>query len=455
MRIFPPKIEITDNEGFDDKKDIFGRAQFGQGLANLFCISEDPLVVALDGPWGSGKSTFVKMLAGHLRQKGHPVIYFDAFANDYIDDAFLAIAGQVIALAQDTKAASTPAHEKFIKKAIKVGRVFIQSGAKIGVKAATLGALNAADIDELKSVTQDIASVTSGKADEYIESLLSHQREQAQDIEAFKQALTEVADTLAKVDQKADSPAPAPASLIFIIDELDRCKPTFALEILEKIKHVFSTCLVHFLLVGHFSQLENSVRFSYGPDIDARTYLDKFYNLIVHLPEGSSDHTRSCRKFLTYLKKHLRHDEDSFNFVENVANAKNLTLRTIERITSYISLSIAFTTSKKSTYFRPPPILAGLCVLKATNPSLFQKAKYNQLKLNDALQAFGIPEWEDEHAKAWVTQWWTFALKEDIDLRSDEWSSFGRGMWQYSIDRTDIVRLVANQVVDRMNIPQD
>jgi len=103
MRIFPPPLVIGENEGFDPQKDIFKRAEFGEGLANLVAAIDDPMVIAVDGPWGSGKTTFIKMWAGLLRNRHFPVIYFDAFENDYIGNAFIAIAGEVIALSQEKK----------------------------------------------------------------------------------------------------------------------------------------------------------------------------------------------------------------------------------------------------------------------------------------------------------------------------------------------------------------
>jgi len=75
-----------------------------------------------------------------------------AFAKRLIDDAFLAIAGEVIGLSQALKKERTPAHKKFLDKAARAGRAIIRSGTKIGVKAATLGALDAADITELNQL---------------------------------------------------------------------------------------------------------------------------------------------------------------------------------------------------------------------------------------------------------------------------------------------------------------
>src|SRR5690242_6307744 len=99
MRLFLPEIEIGETEGFTPEKDIFGRAVLGQRLINLIANVSDPLVVAVDAEWGSGKTVFLRMWAGELRKKSYPVIYFDAFQNDYSNDAFGAIAGEIVGLA--------------------------------------------------------------------------------------------------------------------------------------------------------------------------------------------------------------------------------------------------------------------------------------------------------------------------------------------------------------------
>ncbi len=456
MRIFPPKIDIADDEGFLPEKDIFKRAEFGDGLANLVAVIEDPMVIALDGQWGSGKTTFIKMWAGLLRKKGHPVIYFDAFANDYIDDAFLAIAGEVVSLSQKSKSASTPAHKKFLKGAARAGRAILRSGAKIGVKAATLGVLDAADLEDLKSVADDIADEVSAKSDEYIKALLSRHGNEKRSIEGFRKALSELVMTLSGKLRAAGTNDLDYLPLIFIVDELDRCKPPFALDLLEKIKHVFSVSGVHFVLVTHLAQLESYVHLSYGSNIDARTYLQKFYNLIVHLPgDAKYDHERVSRKFIEHLRQHLALDHEALGFIDSVARARGLSLRSLEKILSYMSLAIAFTTSKKMRYFRPPPILAGLCVLKALEPELFQKAKSNLLSLDEALTAFQLSRRPDSNEREWALKWWQYALDGDLDLRTAEWQQFQSGIRGYfNVDREDMIRFVANGVVDRMQIPE-
>ena len=63
MRLTPCEPVIPENEGFTKENDIFGYRDFADKLANLVQNISEPLVITLDGPWGSGKSVFVKHCA--------------------------------------------------------------------------------------------------------------------------------------------------------------------------------------------------------------------------------------------------------------------------------------------------------------------------------------------------------------------------------------------------------
>ncbi len=97
MKITIPELKIEETEGFT-KNDIFGRKDFGERLANLIENTDDSLVLALDSQWGEGKTTFIKMWKGHVehvRENKLKTIYFDAFANDYQKDPFLALISEI------------------------------------------------------------------------------------------------------------------------------------------------------------------------------------------------------------------------------------------------------------------------------------------------------------------------------------------------------------------------
>ncbi len=146
----------------------------GKGLTNLVSSVTDPLVIAVDGQWGSGKTTFLKMWAGELRKANFPVVWFDAFANDYVEDAFIAIASEIISLVEERKKARTAIGKRFIKKAVGAGRIVLRSSLKLGIRAATLGAVSATDLTETADA---IAGEASDLTDKYLGELLTKQNE--------------------------------------------------------------------------------------------------------------------------------------------------------------------------------------------------------------------------------------------------------------------------------------
>lgn len=198
MRFLPKAPDIGRNTGFLSEIDIFQRKPFGIGLTNVLSQSEDSLILVLDSRWGSGKTTFVKMWAGHLRNEGYPVIYYDAFANDYMADAFTAIAGEVLELASEKLGKEAPPYQGLLKRATSAGKVLLRSGAKVGVKAATLGALSSNDLNDLKSIPEDIANEASSLTDSYICSLLDRHSAEKATIKSFKTTLAKTAKAISE-----------------------------------------------------------------------------------------------------------------------------------------------------------------------------------------------------------------------------------------------------------------
>jgi predicted KAP-like P-loop ATPase len=95
MRFSPPDEDVElYKQGFDE--DILNRVRAGKALSELLERIEDPLVVALDGRWGTGKTYFLKRWVGAhtLQNEGKATtVYFDAFAHDYLSDPLVALVG--------------------------------------------------------------------------------------------------------------------------------------------------------------------------------------------------------------------------------------------------------------------------------------------------------------------------------------------------------------------------
>ena len=138
MRFLPPEPEVTLYEtAFDN--DILGREKAGSSLSALLDRIEDPLVIALDGRWGTGKTYFLKRWVGAHRKQNDGralTLYFDAFANDYLSDPLVAL---VSALADRVPAPDEPKLTRLKTAASK----FVKPLAKIALNIATFGAKEA------------------------------------------------------------------------------------------------------------------------------------------------------------------------------------------------------------------------------------------------------------------------------------------------------------------------
>jgi len=97
------------------------------------------------------------MWIGELYKQNIPVIYFDAFANDYQEDAFIAISSEIISELDRRQSPSTNVDESK-RKAVGVAKIIGLSALRIGFKAATAGAIEYGDLSKTATeVTQSLS----------------------------------------------------------------------------------------------------------------------------------------------------------------------------------------------------------------------------------------------------------------------------------------------------------
>ena len=83
---------------------------------------------------------------------------------------------------------------------------------------------------------------------------------------------------------------------------MDRCKPNFAVSLIERIKHYFDVPNVVFILLLNKEQLENAIKGVYGINTDATKYLDKFINFYFNLPKQNKEDHRTQYKIENFIK---------------------------------------------------------------------------------------------------------------------------------------------------------
>lgn len=299
MRFLPPEPEFTlYKTAFDD--DILDRKKVSKSLSVLLERIEDPLVVALDGRWGTGKSYFLKRWVGaHVKQNDGKALtlYFDAFANDYLADPLVSL---LSALTDRVPAKDFPK----LKRLKIVASRFIKPLVKIGLNVATFGAKEA--LNDLGDAAADGLSAEAQKA---VDDFWQHEEGRQKAMQAFRDTLAELVKGLEGAD---------PTPLVIVIDELDRCRPDYALEVLEVIKHFFAVPMVHFVLGVNLNALENSVRARYGQEIDATAYLQKFISLTLALPDRTGNRYQEVPAVLAYAEHTAKAMELPDEYVEEI-----------------------------------------------------------------------------------------------------------------------------------------
>ena len=261
----PGNMIATDAITFGDR-DEFHRKPIAEKLIQLLTseIQISPMVI--DGQWGTGKTEFCHKLKNLLKET-HPKIkiaYIDAFKADHANEPLMTLIAAISNLIEDEKKASN-----FRNKAIPAIRYGLKTLGKAGI--AWILKKNADDIpDELEDVLQEVAEDSINSA---IEQSLEDHRDIEATLATLKEALKQIVE---------DTP------LILFIDELDRCKPDFAISMLENIKHIFDVPNVQFVLVSNLRQLKDSINHCYGTGVDAQKYLDKFIKYSVQLPDDFS-----------------------------------------------------------------------------------------------------------------------------------------------------------------------
>ena len=404
MRLKPRPLEIEKDTGFGEH-DLFGRKEFADRLTNLVKNIEDPAVILLDAQWGDGKTTFLKQWAGELRNAGIPVIEFDAFAKDYKADPFIVLSAEIFAAAQKVESLEEDTRANFLKKAKSLGKSLLPIAAQIAISKATLGLLSSEDIEKLSEVSTDDIS-------EIIEDRLKAAEADTELISSFSESLEKLAEGMSTEEGMP---------LVMIVDELDRCRPSFAVELIEKIKHVFAVPGVHFVMSAHIPQLAKIFQNTHGlgGEEHALTYLEKFYDIRLTFPAPRIASDTTTRNYI----EHLWHElqllpmdlySTKVNFresLESVFQNRRVSLRTVEKIMTNIALYYAGASARGSENV---VLVAGVCCMRHCAPELYEKVASSKVVWKDINEFFGFESWPQEKTSSLFRDHWRLIFGQEV-----------------------------------------
>ena len=370
------------------QEDIFWRKEFAGKIYRLIeNIWNDGFVLSINSWWGEGKTTFLKdIFIPNMEWTWYKnqIVYFDAFEHDFFNSPLTAITWSFL------KWVWIEWKEELKDKA----KNFLKIWGKVLLRYAMRW-----DIPELNETEEaDIEKSISDFAVKEISNYLEAEKW----IWEFKNQLENYTKDLEK-------------PLVFIIDELDRCKPSFALEAIEIIKHFFSIKNVVFILSINKEQITSYISHQYGNSSDSENYLHKFIDIETELPNEAN-----LEKYLQEMIKRNFFPESKYDFSEMQYLIKwlDLSLREFEKVCNYIKLM--YLSSKWNLCSLEFSFL--LSYLKVKKYSLFKKMLNGDL-LEAKLLHNELKTWIEykDYLKNIIEYVFNPNCEEKIRQENDEW----------------------------------
>ena len=352
------ETQTSENPTFDTQ-DEFKRKPIAENIIRLLTSPIDLSPMVIDGGWGTGKTEFCQKLI-RLMQQQHPdyqPVYIDAFRSDHSGEPLLALLAEIIKACTPEDIGEQPSEQRkeMTKKVAKAAGFVMKTVAK-----AAVGHVLKQNMEDLaegmsqiindKQEAKNAAATVAGAAttlashsidatiDATVEALLKEQIEAEKNLETLKACLKEFAE---------EKP------IILFIDELDRCRPDYAVDMLEVIKHVFEVENVKVVLVTNTKQLRAAINHRYGVEVDAQKYLDKFLKYSFALPDKvvTPFGMRQALVSVEYFKQLIRKsrmasklqaliDERNLTikFISDMIERNNISLRETERLVRFLEI---------------------------------------------------------------------------------------------------------------------
>lgn len=304
-------------------------------------------VLNLNSDWGAGKSYFLKRWANSIKEH-HPVVYFDAWSNDYHNDPLILVVSHIINALN--KLCENKGYEKLLENVNKSTGILIKNVSP-NLLNDVIKKYTGADFRSYKNEFKEELKKDDNISGLALE-LLDATNKQKEAVEHFKKAISILINQVVEEENNDEKHRWSP--MYVFIDELDRCRPTFAIEILETIKHIFSIDKVIFIVATDSKQLEHSIKTVYGQGFDSRKYLERFFNRSFTLSKPSlSLYINTLIGMELIINKMVKgsdqritwSNESVVHFISTVFECLSLDLRTASQIVDRVSSIIAYSGS--------------------------------------------------------------------------------------------------------------
>ena len=364
-------------EYYFDTDDKLNRRKYAEFLKSMLenCDkyrredSDGAYVIAIDSPWGTGKTRFAKMLRNYLEgrepkivsekvdqsfippakeDRKFNVIYYNSWETDYWTDAIEPLMDSILNSEAFKQFRQDKRNKEAWKSLLRFAKgVLKASGYALASKVfgETAVGIFKTGLSELKRKPINPLARFKNKETHYM---------------GFRKALEQV---IAKTGKP----------LVIIVDELDRCRPTYAIQTLELVKHLFAVKGSFFIFALDVEQLSCMVRTLYGSN-DASGYLCRFFDYIGRIPTPKlKEFVETKLMQIEYYKVNQSHFlEHNAEFIKRLAITFGFSLRDIDTIIkSYFIMCKSFL--ENYDYYSKHQVYLFLLALKYKDINAFNK----------------------------------------------------------------------------------
>ena len=316
----------------DNENDMLQILSFETALNEFIRKTLTPISIALQGEWGSGKTSFMNRLNFEICKSNNATSYgvwlntwHYALSNNkenILEKIILALINDVLTISKN----EYPDKFKTLAKDIyKVGKSVFKEISKIAAKTA-------------------ISQVNSDLADAVDDTFFAEKKEGTYSLSDLKDKLSELINQLVQRNIENGKPQ---KSFIFFIDDLDRIEPSLAVNILELLKNIFDIKHCIFILAIDYDVVVKGLKNKFGElneqnEREFRSFFDKIIQLPFQMPVSSYNIEKFIQELLLSVE-YITEDESKNNtFLDTLVSFTNLTVGTNPRSIKRLINSLSF-----------------------------------------------------------------------------------------------------------------
>lgn len=241
----------------DNEEDLMDRQEFVDIICDILKTNDGNFnAFAIDGRWGAGKTFVLKMLEDKLKED-YLIITFNAWESDFYEEPLIAILTCIL---------------EILNKKNMPKNWFEKLGETNTYLCKSINEEVLENIEPFKTIVKLVKKIIKKYKNPIMENTFDKNLN-------LKKVIRTLRDELLKLSNNV--------KILFVIDELDRCLPEYALKVMERVHHLFQNlkCVTTLYLIDK-TQLSGMIRQYYGETFSEKEYFEKLFSFSIKLGIG-------------------------------------------------------------------------------------------------------------------------------------------------------------------------